>query len=228
MKRTLAIFALALLPLAASAQVTPPARVGGPAASGGITVQGHGVVRYPVKTVQFAAQVRGAADEAAVLAAMRAAGIDDPVVGPPPGSQIFRGSPAVLRGTIRDVTRAKLDRIGEAAAQYVSSHPGAALDSVNVFGTAEECGAHEQAARNAALGDARRKADAVATLAGVAIDGVAAVGETGGCPVGTDPSLGGFGSALVDLGRLTANVTVTETVTFSITTATGPSRRRPT
>ena len=226
MKRFLAGTALALLPLAASAQVPLQARPGAPATPAGITVQGHATVRYPVTTVQFTAQVHGVADEAAVLAAMRAAGIDDPVVGPA-GSQIYRGNQSTLRGTIRDVSRAKLDRIGQAAAQYVGSHPGAALDGVNLFATAEDCVAHEQAARTAALDDARHKGDAIAAHAGVTIGGVAAVSESGGCPFGPDGT-GGFGSAQLDLGRLTANVTVLETVTFSITTVTGPSRRRPT
>jgi uncharacterized protein YggE len=229
MKMLLAVaVALALLPLAASAQAPMlPPRSGVTGVSGGITVQGHGSVRYPVKTVQFSAQVRGAADESGVLAAMRAAGIDDPVVGPA-GSQIFSSTQSMLRGTVHDVSRAKLERIGQAAAQYMSSHPGATLDVINFFAAAEDCAAHEQAARSAALDDARHKADAIAVLAGVSIDGVAAVGESGGCPYGIDPSMGGFGSAQLDLARLTATVTVVETVTFSITTATGPTRRRPT
>jgi uncharacterized protein YggE len=226
MKRLFAFTALALLPLAASAQV-PLTRPGGPAVTGGITVQGHGSVRYAVKTLQFNAQVRGSADESAVLAAMRAAGIEDPVVGPS-GSQFFRGTQSMLRGTIRDVSRAKLERIGEAAAQYLSAHPAVALDAVNFFPTAEECTGHEQAARSAALSDARNKADAIAVLAGVSIDGVAAVGESGGCPFGLDLSMGQYGPGLLDLAKLMTAVTITETVTFSITTQTGPSRRRPT
>ena len=229
MKKSLAVaVALALLPLAASAQAPMlPPRSGVTGVSGGITVQGHGSVRYPVKTVQFNAQVRGAADEAGVLAAMRAAGIEDSVVGPA-GSQFFRGNQSMLRGTIRDASRAKLERIGAAAAQYLSAHPGAALDAVNFFPIAEECSAHEQAARSAALSDARHKADAIAALAGVSIDSVAAVGESGGCPFGLDLSLGQFGPGLLDLATLMTAVTVTETVTFSIATEAGPSRRRPT
>ena len=35
-----------------------------------------------------------------------------------------------LRGTIRDVTNAKLDRIGLAGAEFVRAHPGVALDGV--------------------------------------------------------------------------------------------------
>jgi hypothetical protein len=227
MKKLLAVTALALLPLATSAQVPLPARGGGPGITAGITVQGHATVRYPVKTVQFTAQVHGAADEAGVIAAMRAAGIDDPVVGPA-GSQLYRGNQSLLRGTIREVSRAKLEHVGQAAAQYVSSHPGAALDGVNFAATPEDCAAHEQAARGAALDDARHRADAIAAHAGVAIGGVAAVSESGGCPYGPDGMLGVFGSQQLDLGRLTASVTVLETVTFSIATATGPSRRRPT
>jgi uncharacterized protein YggE len=223
MKKRLAFAVLALLPLAASAQVPIPGR---PATAGGITVQGRGSARYPVKTVQFAAQVRGVADEASVLSAMRAAGIDDPVLGPQ-GSMISRGTGSLVRGTIREVTQAKLERIGVAATQYIAAHPGAALDNVVLFPTPEECAVHEQVARTAALADARHKADAIAALAGVSIDSVAAVNENGGCPYGTDTAYQAYGNAQLDVARLTATVTVLESVTYAISTATGPTRRRP-
>ncbi|MDQ6925906.1 MAG: hypothetical protein M3154_06695, partial [Candidatus Eremiobacteraeota bacterium] len=159
MKKRLVVLALVLLPLAASAQAPAvPFRI--PGSAGGITVNGHGSVAVAVKTVQFTAQVRGVADEAGALAAMRAAGIDDPLVGPA-GPQISAGNQALLRGTIRGVTRAKLDRMGEAAASYVSAHPGSAVDNVVFNPVLGDCAASEQAARAAAMADARRKADAL-------------------------------------------------------------------
>jgi len=79
MKMRLAVLAIVLLPLTAGAQGGPVPRVAGP---GGITVQGYGFVRVAAKTVQLTAQVRGMIDEANALAALRAAGVEDPVIGP--------------------------------------------------------------------------------------------------------------------------------------------------
>jgi uncharacterized protein YggE len=224
MKMRLVVLALALLPVAASAQapLAPPFRV--PGSAGGITVSGHGSVTVTAKTVQFIAQARGLPDEAGALAAMRAAGIDDPVVGPV-GPQISSGNQAVLRGTIRGVTRAKLDRMGEAAASYVRAHPGSSLDNVVFNPVLDDCAASEQAARAAAMADARRKADALAALAGVSIDGVSAVNENGGCPGASDRSRFG-GPADFDIGTLTSTIAVYENVTFAITPGTPSTRRR--
>ncbi len=224
MKKRLAVLALVLLPLAASAQapMAPPFRV--PGTAGGITVSGHGSVTVAVKTVQFTAQVRGLPDEAGALAAMRAAGIDDPLVGPI-GPQISSGNQAVLRGTIRGVTRAKLDRMSEAAASYVRAHPGSAVDNVVFNPVLDDCAASEQTARAAAMADARRKADALAVLAGVSIDGVAAVNESGGCPIATDRSRFG-GQGEFDVGTLTSTIALFENVTFAISPGTASTRRR--
>ena len=227
MKTRLAVLALALLPLAASAQV--PMRIpqsgSGAAPSGGITVAGHGSARFAVKTLTFIAYVRGPADEAGALAAMRSAGIDDAVVGPP-GAQISMSSsgPTILRGTIRDVTVAKLERIGQAAANYVRAHPGAAVDNVNFSPRYDDCAGHEQTARAAAVADARRKAQAVAELAGVTIEGVAAVNENGGCPVQSESQYGPSGP--FDVATLMATISVYENVTFSIVQGSPSTRRR--
>src|ERR1700736_2323066 len=151
-----AVLALALLPLAASAQpmqIPIPARSAGGVAAAGITVQGHGTVRYPVKTVSFIAQARGNPDEAGAVAMLRGAGVDDPVLGPI-GAQMYNSPQTTLRGTIHDVTRAKLDRLAKAAADYVRTHAGASVDNVNFFTTSEGCVAHEQEARTAAVADA--------------------------------------------------------------------------
>jgi len=230
MKTRLAILAFALLPLAAGAQVpqTIPSRIspGGPPVAGpAITVMGHGTVKFAVKTLGFVAYVRAPADEAGALAAMRAAGIDDPVIGPA-GSQVSltgNGATAV-RGTIRDVSVAKLERIGLAAASYVRAHPGASVDNVNFVPRFDDCAAQEQAARAAAFADARRKAQAVAELAGVTIEGVQYVSENGGCPVQNEPSFGP--SAPFDLSTLSSWVTVYENVTFSVVQGTPSTRRR--
>jgi hypothetical protein len=224
MKKRLAVLAMVLLPLAASAQAPPLApRV---PTAGGITVAGYGSVRVAVKTVQFTGQARGVADEANALAALRAAGIDDPSIGPA-GPRISSGTPVLVRGTIRDVTAAKLQRIENAATAYMAAHPGATVDNVTFSPRLDDCAQSEQTARAAALADARRKADAIAALAGVAIDGVASVNETGGCPAAPDSgySFGG-GPGAFDLGTLTSTIIVYEYVTFAISPNAGPTRRR--
>jgi hypothetical protein len=229
MLKRCAVLALVLLPVAAGAQAVPPLQRVPPIGTGpqGIVVQGRGVVRYPVKNVSFAAQVRGYADEAAVLTAMRAAGIEDPVIGPP-GSQLSSGTQSMLRGTVRDATQAKLERIALAAADFVRAHPGVALDGVSVFPGADGCAPHEQGAREAAFADARRRAQAVAALAGLTVDGIAAVSEIGGCPPGGDSPLQGYSPSggPFDLATLTATVSVTETITFSVSAEPAPARRR--
>ncbi len=223
MKKRLALLAVMLLPLAASAQGPPIPRTGA-AAGGGITVAGYGAVHVAVKTVQFTAQARGVTDEAGALAALRAAGVEEPVLGPY-GARISRGDSVLVRGTVRNVTRAKLDRIGEAAAAYVLAHPGAAVDNVVFNARLDDCAGSEQTARTAALSDARRKADAIAAVAGVSIDGVASVSESGGCP--TTPESGYSGPNQFDISTLMATVTVYEYVTFAISQGAGPVRRRP-
>jgi len=219
MKMRLAVLAIVLLPLAANAQGVP-ARVPAP---GGITVQGTGSVRVPVKVVQLTAQVRGIVDEANALAALRAAGVEDPVIGPN-GSRVGSGTQVLVRGTIRGVTHAKLDGIGAAATAYVASHPGIAIDNVSFSARLDDCVPSEQTARAAALADARRKADAIAALTGVSVDGVATVTENGGCPGTADSGYGGQGQ--FDLGTLMTTIVVSEYVTFAISPGTPSTRRR--
>jgi len=219
MKMRVAFLAMLLLPVAASAQAPPSVP-----RPGGITVAGYGTVRVAVKTVQFTAQARGNVDEASALAAMRAAGVDDPSVGPF-GPRISNGTQVLVRGTVRGVTHAKLDRIGEAAAAYVAAHPGVTLDNVVFSPRLDDCLPSEQTARAAALADARRRADAIAALAGVSIDGVASVNENGGCPTMPENSFNGGGGPF-DLGTLTSTITVYEYVTFAISPGTASTRRR--
>lgn len=220
MKKRLAVLALVLLPLAAGAQAPIPRFP----SAGGITVSGYGAVRVAVKTVQFTAQARGVVDEASALAALRAAGVEDPVLGPN-GARMSSGSQVLVRGTIRAVTHAKMDRIGDAAAAYVVAHPGTSVDNVVFFPRLDDCAQSEQTARAAALADARRKADAIASIADVSIDGVATVNENGGCPNAPEPGYGGPGLNF-DIGTLTATIVVNEYVTFAISPGTASTRRR--
>jgi uncharacterized protein YggE len=130
-----------------------------------------------------------------------------------------------MRGTVRNVTRAKLDALGRAAVAYMAAHPGAALDSVSFTVPSEACAAHEEEARGAAIADARRRAQAIAALTGVVIQGVTYVSENGGCPLTSE----GFNGppAQLDLGTLTSTVVMNESVTFAIAPASGSLPRRP-
>jgi uncharacterized protein YggE len=223
MTMRLAVLFLALLPIGASAQ--GPAPLVSRSSPAGISVVGHGSVRVPVKTLQFVAATRGNADEPAVLAAMRAAGVVDPVVGPA-GSVLSNNQVTMLRGTIPDASPAKLEHIGLAAADYVRKHPGTSIDNVNFFPRLDDCNASEQSARTAAFADARRRSEAIASLAGLTIVGVQAVNETGGCPAPADlPQLGP--GVPFDLATLTATVSVYDNITFEVTPAVNGARRRP-
>jgi uncharacterized protein YggE len=230
MVKRFAVLALALLPLAASAQAMPVQRLPGPApgtaAPSTIAVGGRGSARVAVKTVTFVAYVRGPADEPGALAAMRAAGIEEVSIGPV-GPQISFNAqgPTALRGTVRDVSAAKLERIGQAAAAYVRAHPGASIDNVMFSPRLDDCAANEQTARTAAIADARRKAQGIAELSGLTIEGVLSVSETGGCPLGNDgPYLSG-GNAF-DLATLTTTIVVFDNVTFSVVAGSPSTRRR--
>jgi len=220
MKKLLAVLALAVLPAAASAQAGP--RVIGP--EPGITVQGHGAVKVAVKTLLFAASARGNVDEKSALAAMRAAGIVDPLLGSY-GPTIVRGNPTLLRGTIPSVTQEKLDKIGAAATEYMRQHSGTTIENITFTPRLDDCAASEQAARVAAFADARHRAQAIAALAGLAIGGVGAVSEFGGCPTADGQQFGPAGQTF-DLGTLTATVTVNETITFTASPP-GGARRQP-
>ena len=73
----------------------------------------------------------------------------------------------------------------------------------------DDCAQPEQTARAAAFADARRKADAIAALAGVSIDGVATVNENGGCPATVDPSYAGQGQSTSARSRRRSSCTST-------------------
>jgi hypothetical protein len=207
MIKRVAILVFALLPVGASAQALPvPVRTGPPA---GITVVGHGT--------------RGDVDDAAVLAALRAAGVVDPSIGPA-GASVSSNAGTVLRGTITAVTREKLDRIAHAAADFVHQHPGSSVDNVTFAPRLDDCSKPEQAARTAALADARRKAQAIAALSGLSIGGIDAISETGGCPALPDGPPAGPGLPF-DLATLTTMIAVYDTVTYAIAPPNGARRR---
>ncbi|HYZ14847.1 MAG TPA: SIMPL domain-containing protein [Candidatus Acidoferrum sp.] len=219
---------LTLLPLAAGAQMMGPMPVTTPyfrpavasPPSSGITVVGASIQRVPVRDVRFIAFARGAADQQAVLDAMRGAGITDGSVTSAQGV-VVGGNVAMLRGTITQVSRAKLDAIGAAAAAYVRAHPGASIDNVQLFAAASGCEEMEGKARTAALAEAHRRAEAIAAGSASRLGVVTGVDEGGGCPASGDSGNG----LPVDASSLTTSVTVTETVTYAIVPPSGSLRR---
>lgn len=221
MRTLLGVVALLLAPLAADAQTVRGTLGPEP----GITVQGRGSVKVPVKTLVFSAMARGNIDEAGALAALRAAGIVDPSMGPLGSNFSAANAMSVLRGTIPVASEAKLEKIGLAAADYVKQHPGVTVENISFAPRFDDCPATEEAARTAAFAEARRRAQAIAALAGLTIEGVTAVSENGGCPASDGQPFAGPGQGL-DLGTLTATIAVNETVTFSVAPANG-ARRQP-
>jgi uncharacterized protein YggE len=235
MKKRLAALAVLLLlppPMSAGAQPGPfqsmpiaaPVRRADSGTAAGITVSGFGRATVPVTTVRFVAFVRGNADEAGAIAAMRAAGIDEPAVGSP-GNQLFFGSNdngrSMLRGTVRNVTQAKLIAIGRAAESYVRAHPGSAVENVQFFGRLDDCPAAEQNARTMAIADARRRAGAIASALAVAVGSPVDVTENGGCN-----NTGDGGEVPIDVSTLTSTLSLNVRITYGIAPPADGARRR--
>lgn len=228
MKPHLAVLVLAALPLAAGAQIMPapprlPMVVGpSPDRVAGISVSGRAVVQVPVRDAAVVAYARGDFDTNAALAALRAAGVDDPKIGPPDG-MISAHSPAVLRGIVRNVTMKKLEDLQRAGVQFAAAHPGVAVDNVRFTArpSADACARAEEQARGQAFADARRRAQAIASLAGAVAGPVLAASESGGCP-----ALAGDGPEMsLDVSTMTTPITVFENLTFALTTADAAKRR---
>jgi Protein of unknown function (DUF541) len=176
----------------------------------GISVTGSGAGDIVARTINILAFVRGGnTKDADILAAMRAAGIDNPTISAG-NSFVTANSPTQLRGTIHNATRERLDAIGRAAGAYVVTHPGTAIDSVQFLGVAADCSAVEERAREAAFAEAQRRAKAIAAIAGVVIGQPLSVNESGGCFSGNS------GGTAVDAQTLEMHITVYEYVTFSI------------
>lgn len=209
--------ALALAPSGAESQVVSTTSVfaGGaiPAvqrslALPGISVFGSAQVRIPAQQVTISALAPGFSDSAEVLAMLRGAGVERPSLSAFVG---FATNQAVLRGVVRNVSRAKLDALTDAVVQYVHAHPGAAIDNLQVYTSISGCMTREESLRAHALADAHRRAASVARDARAVLGNVIAVNESGGCST-ADSILG----APVDVASLTATLGVTESVTYAI------------
>ncbi|HTW85861.1 MAG TPA: SIMPL domain-containing protein [Candidatus Sulfotelmatobacter sp.] len=203
----------AVVPAAAVAQARLPISQHPPA---GITVTGHGTVTVRVQQLWFVALVRGTADEQSIRAALEAAGIDNVSIGSE-GSAVFPNAPTAVRGMIHDVSPLRLDQVRAAAADFVRTHPGTTIDNIRFTPPLVGCATNfEQPARENAMADARRKAEALAAASQVSLGAIVAVDESGGCPTIDPGSVMSAGQTNFNLTTLTAAVNVTETVTYAI------------
>lgn len=228
MKPHIIALTLAALPLAASAQtIVPPMQttVIGPPGSGaeriaGISVSGRAAAQTPVHDVTFLAYARGIVDAETALAALRAAGVENPTIGPPDG-MLMTNAPTLVRGTVRNVSTAKLEALQKAALAFAAAHPGVAVDNVRFFARLDDCARVEEQARSAAFAEARRRAQSIASLAGAALGPVIAVSENGGCSQQDPGSVG----MPINIAALTTSLTMFENVTFAIVPANSGKRR---
>jgi hypothetical protein len=178
---------------------------------GGITVYAMGTSEALAHDVNVVVYVRGGTGtDTEAIAAMRAAGIENPTV-TSPSYIVNANSSLALRGTIRNVSHEKLDAIGKAAFAFAIAHPGTNIDSVQFFGTSMDCPAVETQARVAAFAEAQRRARAIAALAGVKIGTPTSVTENGGCITNGQTS-----NFPVDAVTFLMRVTVNENITYSI------------
>jgi uncharacterized protein YggE len=206
MKRVLASLII-VVPLAASAQTSPQ----------GITVTGNGSASAVVSSAIVRVSMnRFAGDDGSYMVSrLKAAGVADAVAEP-----TMAGGPQliVVHGHLTGLTKAKLDAVTRAASQFGSNVPPqfaalVALSGVHYYGLATDCPAIEQRAREAALADARRRAEAIAANGAVHLGERLTVVESGGCP-----RAGPFGGTFaIDTDTLSMSVPVSETVTYALT-----------
>lgn len=234
-KRALAFSLLAfVLPHAAAGQVPAPRVLGPAAASVGITVNGHGVVRRRPDAIRFTAFLAPQRDGVAAAAAaqtladaLRKNGATDVRTGTPVAGAIGPGAPVTIGGVLRgaDETKAR-----DFALRVAAASPGVVVQNVSYGPIADDCDAEEARAIQVAFADARRRASAIAATAAVQLGAPTALSEPvvfmPGCATRPDtrpvPMNGGFGEG----GGLDVYVDVNLTVTFAIT-GEGGARRRP-
>jgi len=206
MKHVLASLLIVGVPVAASAQTSPQ----------GITVTGNGSASAVVSTVVVRVSMnRMAGDDGSYLVArLKAAGVADASAdtGMAGGPQLI-----TVHGHLTGLTKAKLDAVTRAATQFGTAVPPqfaplVGLSGVHYYGLATDCPAIEQRAREAALADARRRAEAIAANGAVHLGERVAVVESGGCQ-----RAGPFGGAYaIDTETLSMSVPVSETVTYAL------------
>jgi len=232
----LAAVSAALLPAYAFGQPGPPMR---PSADDravsrtGITVTGRGVADASADhirvTVRFFAPMPNNAvnfdDTAkAVVAAMQSAGIANArEVLPIEGGVGPNVAPTVV-ATIDHPTRETLERLARQTAAALPDRTSHGSVSFNVAAAlvSDDCTPAETRAQQAAIADARKRAQRAAGASGLHLGSIVAVNETGnflpaGCPTSPDPAPFFGGAYNIDpSGPLAVPITVNATVTFSI------------
>ena len=209
-ERFAAALILVALPVATTGQTPamPPATT---STVPGIQVTGKALVSSPVATalVRIVIHQLGDDDGNGMLARVKVAGIDGATIdeggGTGPGTLL-------VHGRLTGITRAKLDAVSQAVRDYAANGPLHQLTVAQFYGLAADCPAIEQRAREAALADARRRAEAIAAFDNLRLGDQLAVSESGGCQ---PPGRFG-GSFAIDVETLSMRVGVDETVTFAI------------
>jgi uncharacterized protein YggE len=152
---------------------------------GQITVSGRGVVRVHADVLHFDAtlvpanlrqptssDVDGAAE--AVAKALRDAGVSDASTG-------FSGNvvngPRLVSGSLRKPTREAVDALVKRGNSAAAPFPGVTLQNIAFNLSVDDCGGPESRAQDAALGDARARAERVARAAGLRLGPIVAVNE---------------------------------------------------
>jgi uncharacterized protein YggE len=215
----LAAGCLAGAALPALAQTAPPA---------GISVQGRGTVRRPADFARFAIVIgdrqnpAGGLDSADTLvAALKKAGIDDATVVAPLNNVITAQAFVTVVGTVRKPTPAGIRTL--VTSLEAALPPGTvAVQTVNYTLGLDDCSDAETIATQAALDDARLRAQRVASAAHVELGPVLAANvlsaPNGPCP--TKPDRGAYQAQQFDLfggaGALDVFVVAALTVTFAI------------
>jgi uncharacterized protein YggE len=223
MKPFALVVALALLlaagPVRALAQTAP---------FPGITVQGRAAVRRPADIARFSISVGdrqnpsgglGGAD--ALVAALKKAGVADAAVANPAGNIITAQSFALVVGSLRKPTPSSV-RALVAAVQSELPPNAVTIQNVNFALGLDDCSDVEAIATQAALDDARGRAQLVANAAHVQLGAPLNVSEFGGpngnCP--TKPDRAPFAQVPYDAfggtGSLDVLVQIAVNVTFGI------------
>ena len=222
--------------LVASAQVVPnpgiqiPPPENSSAQRGGIAEQGRGIVGVPADRLRLSVHVfpngpggatppgTGPNPLDVVAAAMRANGIPDAHVVVPIFGSFGNGSE--LAGTIAKPTARSVSEIEMRIVAALPPSVVGSLRNVNVNGVleADDCSAATDRARKLAYADARKRAEAFASVAGVRLGDLISANEydqTFGCG-GTGLQQGGFFNGNGQPTSFEIQVTTNVNATFAI------------
>src|SRR5271166_2670346 len=209
--------ALLLLVLSLAGAGAESAQLAREAPRDGITVTSRATVRVPADGIRFEVNLSGSlgdADEDAVLSSLRAAGVESPQMIYP--SIVSANSPTIVRGTLRNPTRERVEALGKAALSLLAAHPNLKLQTLGAAPFLDDCAKAEEQARRQAFDDARRRASAIAALAHVSAAQILSVTEISAPACApSDGRPAGFVQNGIERDPA-VYVAVTESVTFAI------------